>query len=485
LDLKQEAIRGVKWTSLSTGLSFILGLIQIAIIARYLPASEIGLLSLITIIIGISRVFSDAGISNSIIHFQDLNQQQINTLYWLNVVLSCVAALTLYLLAPFITLLFPKADLSNYLRLVCIAIPLAAVGQQFLILLKRDLAFQLISYVEMVVRVTIFLVIVILLVYFDFDLMAVLYATVAGAAVSGVVYLVIGMRIYFIPSISTFNISNCRHCLSFGLFQMGDRVVSYASANLDKIIIGRFFGTTILGFYELATILISRPITIINPIFNTVSFPLFSKMQHDLPRLNDWYIKKIAIISLLTAPIFCGMYAIRHDLVEFIYGTGKEITIMTLGIICLLGYFRSISNPLGTYVLALGKPDHSLYLNLFQLAVHGLLLFIGVSYLSFESMLWLYVAGSICITIPAAYYLRHRLSKMSVMAHFSVILKNLMMGIIMIICLTFIQLFIARIDMDLMMRIIVMIISGVLIYLIVNFIFNRSLVKDLRGLIHR
>ncbi len=485
MDLKQEAIRGVKWTSLSTGFSFVLGLIQIAVIARYLSIAEIGLLSLVAIVLDFTKVFSDAGISNSIIHFQDLSRRQLNSLYWLNVLLAVLAAMLLYALAPLISALFPDADLTAYIRLVCVAIPLAAIGQQFLIQLKRDLAFRLISSVEMVIRMTIFLIIVVLLVGFDYDLKAVLYATIIRAGISGIIYLTIGLRRYFVPSFSQLSISECRHCLEFGLFQMGSRTVGYLSSNLDKLIIGRFLGTTVLGFYELAMTLISRPITIINPIFNTVSFPLFSKMQDDLPRLNDWYIKKIALISLATAPIYCGLYAIREDLVAVIFGPDKEATAVIVGIICILGYFRSISNPLGTYVLALGKPNYSFYLNLYQLMIHAIILLIGARFFSLELMLWVYVLSAILMTVPAEYYLRHELSRMSIKAHLYTIIKHLCIGVLMSAVLWVIQQTSAYNTLDIIARLMVCIISGACIYFLVNLLCNKELFRDIKSILKR
>jgi len=264
---------------------------------------------------------------------------------------------------------------------------------------------------------------------------------------------------------------------------MGSRTVGYLSSNLDKIIIGRFLGTTILGFYELATTLISRPINIINPIFNTVSFPLFSIMQEDLPRLNDWYIKKIALISLATAPIYCGMYAIRYDLVTFMYGAEKDTTAVIVGIICILGYFRSISNPLGTYVLALGKPHCSLYLNLYQLVIHSILLWIGVSYFEWERMLWIYVVGAIVMTVPAEYYLRFALSRMSVRHHLFIILRHLFIGIAMIIILIFIMPFFQGIGLSIMSRLMLAVTIGAVIYIVLNVVFNISLVREIKTLI--
>ena len=484
MDFKRKAVEGVRWTSLTNSISFCLGFIQMAIISRYLSAEEIGIYSLVVVVIGIGRVFSDAGMSNALIHFQELDSIQINTMYWLNIIVAGIMSVVLCMLSTPVAVLFKTPELSRFIRIMSLTLFIGSIGQQYYILLKRDLAFASLSLIDLSQRIVIFISVVFLLVGLDYGIWAVIYGTIFGSIVYAIASFIIGTRNFSFPSFKRIQFNRIRECMRFGFFQMGDSSISYISSNLDKLFIGRFFGMDVLGIYELATVLINRPITIVNPIFNNVSFPLFSKMQHDLPRLNQWYIKKIAIVSLISAAIYCGMFAIKEEFVLFLYGSNRELVAVSLSILFIYGYFKSISNPLGTYTLALGRPDYSLYLNLYQLVIHLCLLTIGVLYFNYITTLSLYVVGAIVLTVPAEYVLRKRLSRMSIKSHLKVILTHLFFGLIMAAGLIFIKTTLDPLwGTHILMKLFSYVTIGAFIYLVLNIAFNSALLLELKALV--
>jgi len=483
MDLKERTLFGVKWTGLTSMFTFILGLVQISIIARYLPESDIGVLSLVTVVLGFVRLFSDIGITNSVIHFQDLTHRQLNTLYWINILGGILFAGLLFGLAPLISQYYQVPKLKYLLRLASLALIFGSIGQQYYIQFKRDLQFNVISKIDMAQRLIIFSSTIILLIVYNLGVYSVVYGLLIGTLFYGLYYLWIGSKNYFIPKISKINISECTDCLRFGMFQVGYQSVSYVSGKLDVLIIGRVFGMEILGFYELALILISRPITIINPIFNTVSFPIFSKMQQNIPRLNAWFIKQVAVVSLILMPIFFGMYAVKEELVLFLFGKEKYLTIVPLGIIWILGLFRSISNPIGPYVLALGKPNYIFYFSIFQMIIHSTLLGIGFYYFDYVTSLIIFTVGSILITIPAEYYLRHKLSSMSIWDHFKVVAHHFLLASIM--CLIVIQMkpVVSSISDYLIFNLITLVVFGGLVYALLQWLFNKTFLLSLKEII--
>lgn len=482
MNLKQKAVDGFRWTGFASIISFGIGLIQIAIVTRYLTAEEIGIISLVMVVLGVARVFSDGGMSNSLVHFQNLDTNQISSLYWLNILLSFIVAALLYLNAQLIANIFDSDSLAIYIKAVSITIIIAAVGQQYYVLLKRDLHFKTISFIDLGQKIVVFISTVILLVVYKFGVLSIIYATIIGTLFYSISSLIIGVRLFNWPRLVELNLSSIIECIKFGSYQMAGRSVGYVSSNLDKLFIGKFFGMHILGFYELATILINRPISVINPIFNTVSFPLFSKIQEDHPRLNQWYLKKISFISLVTAAVYCGLYAVKHELVSVMFGIGWELTVASFSILCILGYFKSISNPIGSYILALGKPDYSLYFNVYQICVHFILLWIGVSYFDYLAAISIYVAGAIILTVPGEYFLRYTLTKMDVLSHVKIISRHLLFGLIMTGLVIFINSVFTQSPSE-MIRLVILAVIGAAIYFLINFSFNRSLLNELYTLL--
>jgi O-antigen/teichoic acid export membrane protein len=50
--LRQQAARGVKWTSLSTLLVVVIGIVQLAVLTRLLTRADFGLMAMITTVTG-------------------------------------------------------------------------------------------------------------------------------------------------------------------------------------------------------------------------------------------------------------------------------------------------------------------------------------------------------------------------------------------------------------------------------------------------
>ena len=90
MSLKSKAITGVKWTTVSMVALTLFQFLQLSILARYLTPQDFGLMALIMVVIGFTQTFMDAGISNAIIHKQNITNEQLTSLYWLNVVLGAL-----------------------------------------------------------------------------------------------------------------------------------------------------------------------------------------------------------------------------------------------------------------------------------------------------------------------------------------------------------------------------------------------------------
>jgi O-antigen/teichoic acid export membrane protein len=60
----KKALNGVKMTSFSSVVIAILQLAQVSILARYLEPSDFGLMAIFPVVIGLSALFMDVGVSS-------------------------------------------------------------------------------------------------------------------------------------------------------------------------------------------------------------------------------------------------------------------------------------------------------------------------------------------------------------------------------------------------------------------------------------
>jgi PST family polysaccharide transporter len=106
--------------------------------------------------------------------------------------------------------------------------------------------------------------------------------------------------------------------LQFGGTITLNSLVSYASYNLEKAFLGRFWGADSLGIYGRAFQLISVPTEYLNSAIGGVAFSALSRLQHDPARLRSYFLKGCSPAVSMTVPatIFCTPHGShgRHPL---------------------------------------------------------------------------------------------------------------------------------------------------------------------------
>jgi O-antigen/teichoic acid export membrane protein len=82
------------------------------------------------------------------------------------------------------------------------------------------------------------------------------------------------------PAMS-FDLSAIRQLLHFSGHLTGFGAVFYWSQNVDKLVIGRWIGSSGLGIHSLADKLMRLPLSSFNDVTTSVMFPALSAIQHD------------------------------------------------------------------------------------------------------------------------------------------------------------------------------------------------------------
>lgn len=108
--------------------------------------------------------------------------------------------------------------------------------------------------------------------------------------------------------------------LRFGADLSLTHVLAAVIGNVDRILIGRYFGATMLGFYRQAQQLLVLPVEQLNQPITGVAQPALSALQGEPERYRRYYEKIVLLVSLSTLPlgIFVALYA-------------EEITLLVLG----------------------------------------------------------------------------------------------------------------------------------------------------------
>lgn len=363
MTLKNSAISGVKWTSISMVVVTALQLLQLSILARYLAPTDFGLMAILMIVIGFSQAFMDMGVSNAIIQRENITHSQLSSLYWLNTLSGGLLTLIVILLSPFIATVYNEAKITELLLLLSSVFFITALGNQYRILCQKKLLFDLMAKID-VVSATLAFSTAVYLAYKGAGVYSLVFAMLVSASSASVLYLYVGLKYHHKPSF-TYNHKELKGFYSFGLFQMGERTLNYISANVDKILIGKIIGLQAVGFYNMAWQLIIFPLSKINPIVNKVAFPIYSKVQNDTESLNRYYSLSVKVLSLITIPLLAFLSFFSKDIVLIVFGNGWEKSASLITVLAFIGIGKALGNPGGALLLALGRADVGFWWNLF------------------------------------------------------------------------------------------------------------------------
>lgn len=96
--------------------------------------------------------------------------------------------------------------------------------------------------------------------------------------------------------------SGIRPMLAFGRDIAGFQIVNYFSRNLDKILIGKFWGGNALGLYSRAYGLMMLPLTQIRQPLTSVALPALSRLQDEPERYRRAFLRTTEKILMLALP---------------------------------------------------------------------------------------------------------------------------------------------------------------------------------------
>ncbi len=361
MSLKAKAIRGIKWTTASTVVTTVLQLLQLAILARFLDPSAFGLMALVMVIIGFSQAFLDMGISNAIIHKQEITHEQLSTLYWVNILAGLGLFGIISLLSPFIAEFYNEPELTALIIIVGLTFVIQPFGQQFIVLWQKEMRFAEIAKID-VVNKLVSLVVSVYFAYHGHGVYALVYGTLAGVVSQTIQFMVLGLKEHK-PSF-VFRVSEIKEFLSFGAYQMGDKTINYFNSQIDVILIGKLMGTEALGIYSVAKQLIMRPAQVINPIVTKVTFPTMAKVQNNTEQLKNIYLKTINYLSSINFPVYAFLAVFAHEIVMLLFGPKWIKAVVIVQILSIYGAVRSTGNPIGSLLLAKGKANWGFWWNL-------------------------------------------------------------------------------------------------------------------------
>ncbi len=308
-------------------LSLALHLAQIFVLSRMLTPDDYGVAQMAGTVFTMANVFKDFGFSISSIQSRDLLKQDTDNLFWVGNGISFSMGFMIMLCSPLVGWFFNDTRVVWMVVAMGVTYWMASIGNQPIALAQRNFSFFELAIWASLAKIV------------AFGTGCILGALSFGA------WTIVWMHFVeaFLVSVSGFwiskyipgsarNIRSTVEHLKFGAWMTVSGLLSFISRNIDKILIGRFFGAESLGLYSRAQGLLIFPFTGILSGFTRLNLATFSRLREDNGEFNRSLILLLQVYLFVSALLILPALVVSEDVIRISMGE-KWISVAPLFVI--------------------------------------------------------------------------------------------------------------------------------------------------------
>jgi PST family polysaccharide transporter len=349
-EIRKRARAGTWYVLSQRGLVVAVNLLSSVTFARLLPPEEFGIAAMAMLAFSFLAVFRSFGLSSVTVQKAEITQEEINFLFWVNVLATTLLAAVAAALSPWLADFFDEPRVRDIMLVTCLGFLVGGYSAQYNALLRRELRFDVIVRSESVG----------LLLGFVAGLGVAIWrhdawAVVAAGGVHSFVTAVSNIRAVSWKPGRPRGVPDARNLLHFGANLTVYSALTTLAGNVAPLLIGRIMGATALGFYNRGYQLFQIPNTaIIQPVMS-VMMPVLSRLQTDQSAYRGAYLSLVEKLSCLLLPAAIGLFFAAPSLTRVLLGPGWEMAGEILSWLAPALAAQSITGPAGPLMTSLGR----------------------------------------------------------------------------------------------------------------------------------
>lgn len=444
MSLRKKTIQGLGWSFGARLFRQISQFVVVAMLARLLTPDDFGLIGMVAVFSGFASIFGELGITSAIIQNQNLEEKHYSSAFWINITAGIGLMLIFILCAQLITSFYNKPVLEDIIKLISLNFVLSSFSVVQLAIFKKEMNFKPIAIAES--SAVIFAgVIGIYLAFNGYGVWSLVIQLISFTLVNAcLLWIFSTWRPRFL-----FSIGAIKDISNFSANVTGFNIVNYFARNVDYLLVGKFLGAGALGFYTLAYKIMLYPLYNISHIIGAVMFPAFSKIQNDLAKVRNSYLKMVKAISLITFPLMLVLFVVTPEFIRVVFGYQWEPVIPLLRILCFCGMFQSVGTAVGNIFLSQGRSDLQFKLQIVGTVILTVCILIGLRW-GVNGVASFYALYTFCF-VPFTFYYSSRLISLSNIMLFKTLTPALKISGLIVLAVILIKVFIKGTDFNILL----------------------------------
>lgn len=320
-----------------------------SVLARLLLPEEFGVIAVISVFIAFFNMLGDMGIGPAIIQNKSLGEKEISDIFKFSIIGAIIISIGFYFFSYFIAFFYND---RIYIRLgellslsilfsICTIVPNA--------ILYKAKKFKEVGLINIIVNVFVG-IITISLAFKGFSY----YSLVFDSILKSIFIFILCFKVCRIKIIGGYSYSAIKKIQNYSSFQFLFNFINYFTRNLDNILIGKFLGASILGYYDKSYKLMLYPVQNLTNVITPVLHPVLSEYQDNKDVIYETYIKIVKVLAFLG--IFISVYCFfsATEIIRIMYGSNWDKSIPIFRILSISIVVQMILSSIGSIFQATG-----------------------------------------------------------------------------------------------------------------------------------
>lgn len=328
-----------------------LRLIRLVVLARLLAPNDFGVFGIALLIMSALETFSQTGFNHALVQKKENIEKYLDTVWTVSVIRGVVLFIMLFITAPYVAVFFDSPDSYLVIQAIGIAILFQGFTNARLICLEKELEYKKLFISHFSNTLVEFIVVVLAAI-----ILRNVWALVFGMIAGNMVGLMAGYLVYPYRPRFSLDIGRIRGLFGYGKWVLGSSVILFLITQGDDAFVGKYLGIASLGLYQLAYRISNLPTTELAHVITKITFPAYSKLQSNLSRLRESYLRVLQFTAFLSFPMAGLIFVLASDFTGMILGEKWMPMVPAMQILALFGLMRSLGATTGPIFLSIGKP---------------------------------------------------------------------------------------------------------------------------------
>ena len=316
-------------------------------------------------------MFVDSGLGTALIQKKDADDLDFSSVFYFNFFVCIVLYIGMFLAAPIIAGFYGDNSLIPIIRVISLTIVISGVKGIQQSYVSRNMLFKRFFFATL--GGTIFSAFLgIGLAYAGFGVWAIVAQQLSNTAIDT---LILWITVKWRPK-RMFSWNRLKGLLSFGWKLLVSSLLDTVYNNLRNLIIGKFYSSADLAYYNQGDKFPKIIVTNINSSIDSVLLPTLANEQEHIDRVKSMTRRAIKTSTFIMAPLMMGLAFCATSIVKIVLTDKWLPCVPYLQIFCVTYMFWPIHTANLNAINAMGRSDYFLKLEIAKKAI-GLILLLS------------------------------------------------------------------------------------------------------------